>query len=327
MTTTKLNKVISEINKKFGENTIGRIGTMPEIETERVSSGSPYLDWAIGGGFPLGRTVELYGVFSSGKSLTALRTVAEFQKLGKSVVYLDAENAFSPKFAELVGVDPDKLIISQMSAGEEVFNTIDKLLDTEVSLIVVDSIASLVPQYELNEAMEKQTIGLHARLMSKALRKITGKASHNKTLILFINQIREKPTNYGNPNITTGGRALGFYATLRIQVSRGEYIKENKDIIGQQVKFKVTKSKICPPFRDGYFLFYYPDLTVDEPQIIFDRADELVSMLLLQNKITRRGAYYDAGGRTFQGREELEKEVRDNDDFFKELNALWKENK
>jgi len=325
MTKTSLDKIVLEINKKFGENTIGKINDMPVIETERVSSGSPYLDWAIGGGFPLGRTVELYGVFSSGKSLIALRTVAEFQKLGKNVVYLDSENAFSPDFAKLVGVDPDKLVISQISAGEEVFNIIDQLLDADVSLIVVDSIASLVPQYELDEAMEKQTIGLHARLMSKALRKITGKASKNKTLILFINQIREKPTNYGNPNITTGGRALGFYASLRVEISRGELLEENKVKIGQQVKFKVTKSKICPPFRDGYFLFYYPDLAVKEPQVIFDGADELVSMLLLQGKITRRGAYYDALDRTFRGREELEKEVRDNDDFFKDLNKLWKD--
>jgi recombination protein RecA len=324
MTKTSIDKIVMEINKKFGENTIGKISEMPTLEIERVSSGSPYLDWAIGGGFPLGRTVELYGNFSSGKSLIALRTAAEFQKLGKSVVYLDSENAFSPDFARSVGVDPDNLVISQISAGEEVFNIINMLLDTEVSLIVVDSVASLVPQYELDESMEKQTIGLHARLMSKALRKITGNASKNKTLILFINQIREKPTTYGNPNITAGGRALGFYASLRIEIARGELIADDKTTVGHQVKFKVTKSKVCPPFRDGYFLFYYPDLTVDTPQVVFDRADELVSMLLLQNKIIRRGAYYDVAGKTFRGREELEKEVRDNDKFFAELNDLWK---
>jgi len=240
---------------------------------------------------------------------------------------LDSENAFSPEFARNIGVNPDDLVISQISAGEEVFDIIDKLLDTEVSLIVIDSVASLVPLYETENEMEKQTIGLHARMMSKALRRLTGKAAKNKTLIIFINQIREKPTTYGNPNITTGGRALGFYASLRIEVSRGEFIEENKKVIGQQVKFKVTKSKICPPFRDGYFLFYYPDLTVDKNQVIFDRADELVSMLLLQDKIKRRGAYYDVAGKTFQGREELEKEVRDNDDFFKVLNDLWREDK
>jgi recombination protein RecA len=323
--TSKIDKVIMEINKKFGENTIGRIGTMPTLEAERVSSGSPYLDWCIGGGWPLGRTIELYGIFSSGKSLIALRTVAEFQKLGKTVVYLDAENAFSPDFAKHIGIDPDKLIISQISAGEEVFDMIDKLLDTEVSLIVVDSVASLLPDYEAENEMGKQTIGLHARLMSKGLRKITAKAAHNKTLIIFINQIREKPTTYGNPNVTTGGRALGFYASLRIEVSRGEFIEEDKNKIGQQVKFRTTKSKISPPFREGYFIFYYPNMEVNTTQIVFDNSDELVSMLLLQNKIIRRGSYYDVIGKTFQGREELEREIRDNNEFREELNKLWKE--
>jgi len=326
-TTSKLDKVINELNKKFGENTIGRIGNMPSVETERVSTGSPYLDWCVGGGFPLGRTIELYGVFSSGKSLIALRTVAEFQRLGKSVVYLDSENAFSPDFAKHIGIDPDKLIISQISAGEEVFDMIDKLLDTEVSLIVVDSVASLLPNYEAENEMEKQTIGLHARLMSKGLRKVTAKAAHNKTLIIFINQIREKPTQYGNPNVTTGGRALGFYASLRIEVSRGELIEEDKKVIGQQVKFRVTKSKVSPPFREGYFLFYHPDMEVKTPQVVFDSSDELVSMLLIQNKIIRRGAYYDVVGRTFQGREEMEKEIRDNVEFKEQLNKLWKEEK
>jgi len=325
--TSKLDKAINELNKKFGDGTIGRIGDMGAIETERVSSGSPYLDWCMSGGFPLGRTIELYGVFSSGKSLIALRTVAEFQKLGKSVVYLDSENAFSPEFAKHIGIDPDKLILSQISAGEDVFDMIDKLLDTEVSLIVVDSVAALLPNYEAENEMDKQTIGLHARLMSKGLRKITGKAAHNRTLIMFINQIREKPTQYGNPNVTTGGRALGFYASLRIEVSRGELIEEDKKVIGQQVKFRVTKSKVSPPFREGYFLFYHPDMEVKEPQVVFDDADELVSMLLIQNKIIRRGAYYDVTGRTFQGREEMEKEIRDNPDFKKQLNELWKEKK
>jgi recombination protein RecA len=323
--TTKLDQVINALNKKFGENTIGRIGSMPSVETERVSSGSPYLDWCTGGGWPLGRTVELYGPFSSGKSLCALRTVAEFQKLGKSVVYLDSENAFSPEFAKHIGIDPDKLIISQISAGEEIFDMIDALLDTEASLIVVDSVASLVPQYEEENTMDKQTIGLHARMMSKALRKITGKAARNKTLILFINQIREKVGAYGNPETTTGGRALGFYSSLRVEVKRGELIQEDKKVIGQQVKFRVTKSKVSPPFREGYFLFYHPDLEVKTPQVVFDESDELVSMLLIQNKIIRRGAYYDVAGRTFQGREEMEKEIRDNKEFREQLNNLWKD--
>jgi recombination protein RecA len=186
---------------------------------------------------------------------------------------------------------------------------------------VVDSVAALVPEYEEREGMEKQTIGLHARLMSKAMRKITGKASKNKTLVIFINQIREKVGAYGNPETTTGGRALGFYSSLRVEVRRGELLTEEKKIIGQQVKFKVTKSKVCPPYRDGYFIFYHPD--PESPDVeLFDRADELVSMLLLQGKIKRRGAYYDVDGQTFKGREELEREIRTNQKFRETLEAL-----
>jgi len=323
--TDKIEKTINELNKSYGEGTIGRLKDMPTIETERVSTGSPYLDWATGGGFPLGRTVELYGPFSSGKSLIALRTIVEFQKLGKQVAYLDSENAFDPAFAEVIGVNTKDLIISQISSGEEVFNIINKLLETEIALIVVDSVASLVPLYEEENEMEKQTMGLHARLMSRALRKITGKASKNKTLILFINQIREKPTAYGNPETTTGGRALGFYASLRVDVRRGELMEENKKIIGQHVKFKVTKSKVSPPFRDGYFIFYHPDLESKDKQVVFDDADELVSMLLIQKKIIRRGSIYDVLGQSFKGREELENEVRSNDKFKEELKTLWQE--
>jgi|GEM_PF-1025472 len=684
---TDLNRVIRKINKRFGENTIGKIGKMPTIKTERVSSGSPYLDWAIGGGWPLGKTIELYGPYSSGKSLIALRTIVQAQKLNKRCVYLDAENAFDPNFAKLVGVDVDNLTISQISAGEEVFDIVDMLLESDVSIIVIDSIAALVPKYEIEESIEKQTMALQARLMSKALRKLTGKAAKNKTLIFFVNQIREKlgcfqyytrivlengktakigylvnnkikcnvlsynvekntieptpitnwftngnadyflhfrfrkpqgrgkgelsctpdhkimvkpgiykkakdikvgdkiltvindwiPSNiqkeiliggllgdgclrkvgrekyqyrethckeqddyirwkssyfdtktmgrhkygglyfetflstifeqqyikfylggkkvkvpkdikltplilaiwyqddgyltgnkksgkksinlctnsfrlqsiknlqialkeqfnietgtktrkhnseieltlgrkdtlkffeickylihpsmyyklpsyllldrieymdmkvmrwkfdppqyeyekkelitkyayvthkynkpqtrsmvkfdietknhnyladgaivhnsYGNPEITSGGRSLGFYASLRVEVRRGEFLTDNKRKIGQQVKFKVTKSKVCQPYRDGYFLFYYPDLKNPDLEL-FDNADELVSMLLLHGKIKRRGSYYDVLGETFQGREELESEIRSNKKFRVKLKKL-----
>jgi len=318
---TDLNKTILKINKKFGENTIGKISEMPTIKSERVSSGSPYLDWAIGGGWPLGKTIELYGPYSSGKSLIALRTIAQAQKLGKKCVYLDAENAFDPEFAKLVGVDVDELVLSQISAGEELFDIIDLLLEAEVAIIVVDSVASIVPKYEIEESVEKQTMALQARLMSKALRKLTAKASRNKTLIFFVNQIREKVGGYGNPEVTSGGRALGFYASLRVEVRRGEFLVDDKKKIGQQVKFKVMKSKVCQPYRDGYFLFYYPDSKNPDLEL-FDTADELASMLLLHGKIKRRGAYYDVLGETFQGREELETEIRTNKDFRKKLKKL-----
>ena len=258
---------------------------------------------------------------NSGKSLIALRTIAEAQKLGKKCVYLDAENAFDPKFAKKLGVDIDKLVVSQISSGEKVFDIIDILLESDVSIIVVDSVASLVPKYEIEESIEKQTMALQARLMSKALRKLTGKAAKNKTLIFFVNQIREKIGSYGNPEITSGGRALGFYASLRVEVRRGEFLTKSKKKIGQQVKFKVTKSKVCQPYRDGYFLFYYPN--AQNPDLgLFDTADELVSMLLIQGKIKRRGSYYDILGKSFRGREELEQEIRTNPKFETKLTKL-----
>jgi len=319
--TENLNKTILKINKKFGENTIGKINEMPTVKTERISSGSPYLDWAIGGGWPLGRTIELYGPYSSGKSLIALKTIAEAQKLDKKCVYLDAENAFDPKFATLLGVNIKDLVISQLTAGEQIFDIVDMLLQSKVAIIVVDSVASLVPQYELDESIEKQTMALQARLMSKAMRKLTGKAARNKTLIFFVNQIREKIGAYGNPEITSGGRALGFYSSLRVEVRRGEILKDQKKVIGQQVKFKVVKSKVCQPWRDGYFLFYHPDSQNPDLEL-FDTADELVSMLLIQRKIKRRGAYYDVAGKTFQGREELEQEIRNKPKFKAKLTKL-----
>ena len=318
-----LEKTILKINKKFGENTIGRLDKMPSIQAKRISSGSPYLDWCTGGGFPLGKTIELYGPYSSGKSLIALKTIAEAQKKGLKCVYLDSENAFDPDFASKLGVKVNELTISQVSAGEEVFDMVDMLLDSDVSIIVIDSVASLVPKYELEESIEKQTMALQARLMSKALRKLTGKASKSNTLMFFVNQIREKIGSYGNPEITSGGRALGFYASLRIVVRKGELIKDDKTIIGQVVKFKVTKSKICQPFRDGYFIFYHPNKMNPDLEL-FDTADEIVSMLLIQGEITRRGAYYDILGQTFRGREELEREIRENIKFKTKLIKIWK---
>lgn len=260
-------------------------------------------------------------VHNSGKSLIALRTIIEAQKKGLQCVYLDSENAFSPEFASRLGVDVNKLIISQISAGEAVFDIIDKLLQADVAVIVIDSVASLVPSYELEEEIGKQTMALQARLMSKALRKLTAKAAKNKTLLLFVNQIREKVGAYGNPEITSGGRALGFYASLRVEVRKGDFLKEQDRIIGQVVKFKVVKSKVCPPYRDGYFNFYHP--TEDNKDLdLFDTANELVSMLLVNRKIARRGSYYDILGRTFQGREQLEEEIKEDKKFKDKLVKL-----
>ncbi len=319
---TDLKKTLLEINKKFGANTIGTIADMPTVKMKRISSGSHFLDWTIGGGWPLGKSVELYGPFSSGKSLIAFRTIAEAQRQGLKCVYLDSENTFDPEFAKKIGVKTDEIIISQISSGEKVFNILDKLIESsDVAIIVIDTIAALVPEYEENEGIEKQTMGLQARLMSKAMRKLTAKANKNKTLLLFINQLREKIGGYGNPFTTPGGNALKFYASIRMEVRRGDLIKDEKRVIGQQVKFKVTKSKVCQPFRDGYFMFYNPDPATPKAEV-FDSADEIVSMLLLSGEIKRRGSYYDVLGKTFRGREELEREIRTDKEFKKEIKKL-----
>lgn len=302
-----LNKIINEINKKFGPNTIGTVGKMTTLNIERVPSGSIYLDWALGGGWPLGRTIELYGHYSSGKSLIALKTIVEAQDRGLKCVYIDAESSFDPVFAKTLGVDIDKLILSQLSIGENTFDIINALLQSDVGVLVVDSVASLVPQSELADSMEQQTIGLAARMMSKALRKLT--ALNKKTLVLFINQIRMNIGTYGNPEITAGGKALGFYSATRVEVRRGEFIEKNKEKIGQMIKFKVTKNKTARPFRNGYFNFYYESGEIDS-------TNEMVSLGIINKTIKQKGPYYAILGKQFQGREALEKELRSDTKFF-----------
>ena len=309
-----LEKTILEIKKQYGNEIIGKVTSLKNVEMKRVSSGSPFLDWAIGGGWPLGRTVELYGPYSSGKSLIALRTIASAQRENRVCVYVDAEQAFDPKFAALLGVDLDKLILVRETEGEKVFNIIDRLLEGDVSIIAVDSVASLVPLFEEESPLEQQTMALQARLMSKALRKLTGRIGKSNTLVIFINQIREKLGSYGNPEITSGGRALGFYSSVRVEVRRGDWIQENKKKIGQVVKFRVTKSKICPAWREGYFKYLYGG--------VIDEVDELVSMLLLSGKVSRRGAWYYIGDDKFNGREELENRIREDNKFKDKLLKL-----
>lgn len=308
----KLDEVLAKINKQFGENTIGRVGDMKVLNIERVPSGSLYLDWALGGGWPLGRCVELYGHYSTGKSVVALKTVAEAQKLGKECAYIDCENAFDPRFASKLGIDVDKLVVSQASIGETTIDIVAELLSADVGVIVVDSVASMVPKAEFEEPMEQQFIALSARLMSKALRKLT--ALNKKTLIIFINQIRVSPTAYGNPEVTPGGKALGHYSAVRVELRRGskDFIldTDNKKI-GQLVKFKIVKNKSAVPFREGSFKFMYDG--------VIDRTDEIISLGLALKKIERAGSYYEVQGDKYQGREMLEATLRKNQELFKAL--------
>lgn len=299
---TSLDKAISEIKKQFGNDSIGFVNDM-DVDVKRITTGSPFIDWSLFGGFPLGKLIELYGPYSSGKSLISYRTIAEAQKRGKTCILFDAENAFDPTFAVKLGLDTSKLVLCNDSLGESMFDKLILLLQAEPEIIVVDSVASLVPKAEFEDPMEQQTIGLHARMMSKALRKVN--AMNKSTCLIFINQIREKPTAYGNPETTTGGRALPFYASIRLEIRRGEFITNSKkEKIGQEIKFKVVKSKVSQPFRDGSIRYYYDTCT-------FDAKDELISLGLINDKIKRRGAWYDVAGESFQGREELEAKLKD----------------
>jgi recombination protein RecA len=312
-----LRLALAAINKK-DPNTIGAIADMEFVKVERITTGSHYLDYALGGGWPLGRIVELYGHPSSGKSMIATKTVAEAQKLGKDCVYLDCENAFDPDYARQLGVDIDKLILYQGSGGEATFDLIFTLVDNGADVIVVDSVASMVPNAEFAAEMQQQSIALSARLMSKGLRVLGAHQSKTKALVIFINQIRMTPGAYGNPETTSGGKALGFYSSVRLEVRRGDFIEEgtgaNKDKVGQVVKFKVTKNKVAAPFKTGYFKFLYEGT--------IDRVDELVSLGLDTKKIAQRGAYYDFAGKTFKGRADLEAQLSEDKKLY---DALAKE--
>lgn len=254
-----LNRVIAEINKKYGENIIGRISDMENVTTERISSGIPSLDTALGGGLPFKRIVELYGIPSGGKSLMAMRFVKQAQEKGLDCIYIDAEGSFDIVFAEQLGVDPKKLVIAQSAVGEDTLELVCKLLPTEPGVIVVDSVAAMITQAEMEQPLEQQFMAPKARLMSRGLAKIN--TLNKKTLIIFINQLRSTMAMYGPPTTTTGGRALGHYASIRVEVKKGDLIyeedKKTNPVIGQIVSFYVTKNKTAPPFRLGSFKFFY----------------------------------------------------------------------
>lgn len=260
-----LKRVLAEINKQWGPNTIGTVSTMENIKLERLSSGIPILDTALGGGFPLGRVIELYGIPASGKSLIGLSTIASAQKQNLECVYVDCENVFDPEFAKKLGVDVEKLVITQLSVGEDTIDLLAKLLKAEPSVIVIDSVAAMIARSELEEPMEQQFMALKARLLSRGLAKLT--ALNKKTLIFFINQVRSTLQMYGAPTTTTGGRALGFYASIRVEVKQGDKLtvdnKKTGDIIGQMIQFRITKNKTAPPYKQGSFRFWYEEARIE----------------------------------------------------------------
>ena len=315
-----LKAIIAKINKKYGKKTLGFASDLKYLSVPRLSSGSLFVDWALGtnekdkqSGWPLGRIVELYGPESTGKSLISLKTIVEAQKKGFLCAYIDIENSFDNIFAEKLGVNTKELIISRESQAEKVVDFACELLKQtpQLKVLVFDSLASMIPMTELDNSLEAYQMASVARVMSKGLRKLT-LFNNNNALIIFINQLRENPgVKYGSPIYTPGGRALKFYSSIRLEIRRGDYIfdeKKKKLKIGQVVKFKVSKNKTDIPLRDGYFKFLYDGK--------IDTIDEMVSLGLLREKISRRGAYYSIAEKTFQGRNDLEKELRENKEFF-----------
>lgn len=310
-----LNEALKKIEKDFGKGAVMRMGDKADTQISTVSTGSIALDAALGvGGYPRGRIVEIYGPESSGKTTVALHAVAEVQKQGGTAAYIDAENAMDPAYAEALGVDIDSLILSQPNTGEEGLQIADTLISSgAVDIVVVDSVAALVPRAEIEGEMGDSHVGLQARLMSQALRKLSGTIAKTKTIAIFINQIREKVgVMFGNPETTPGGRALKFYATIRLEVRRAEQIKQSGNVIGNRVKIKVVKNKVAPPFK------------VAEVDIMYGKgisqSGELLDMAADKDIIKKAGSWYSyKDERIGQGRENAKQYLEDHPEMYKEI--------
>ncbi len=317
----KLEETLKTIQKQFGQGSIMKLGDRPEIQIDSVSSGSLALDYALGiGGYPRGRIVEIYGPESSGKTTVALHAIAEAQKAGGRAAFIDAEHAIDPGYAKKLGVNIDELILSQPDSGEQAMEIADLLIKSNaINLIVVDSVAALVPQAELEGEMTDSQMGLQARLMSKALRKIAGNLNRTNCTIIFINQLREKVgIMFGNPETTPGGRALKFYSSIRLEVRRSEAIKQGTDIVGNVVNIKVVKNKVAPPFKTAQVEIMYGEGISKEAEIL--------ELAVNFDIIKKSGAWYDYNGeRIGQGKDNVKKYLKDNPLIFQEIFQSVKE--
>ncbi|TLQ05394.1 recombinase RecA [Pediococcus stilesii] len=316
-----LNKALKKIEKNFGKGSIMRMGDAVDTKISTIPSGSLALDDALGvGGFPKGRIVEIYGPESSGKTTVALHAVAEVQKRGGTAAYIDAENAMDPAYATNLGVDIDALLLSQPDTGEEGLAIADALVSSgAIDLVVIDSVAALVPRAEIEGEMGDAHVGLQARMMSQALRKLSGSINKTKTIALFINQIREKVgVMFGNPETTPGGRALKFYSTIRLEVRRAEQIKDGSDVIGNRVRIKVVKNKVAPPFKKAEVDIMYGQG--------ISQTGEMIDMAVEKDLVGKSGSWYSYGDeRIGQGRENAKKYIDDHPDVRAEILAKVRE--
>ena len=310
-----LNETLKQIQKLYGKGAVMRLGEREAVDVDAIPSGSLLLDEALGvGGYPKGRIIEIFGPESSGKTTLALHAIAECQKNGGRAAFIDAEHAIDPIYAKNLGVDINELILSQPDNGEQALEIAEMLANSgSISLIIVDSVAALVPQAELDGEMGDSSVGLQARLMSKAMRKIAGVLNKKECAVIFINQLREKVgVLYGNPETTSGGRALKFYASIRIDIRRTEAIKQGADIIGNTCRVKIVKNKVSPPFKQCEIDIIYGQGISKEAEVL-DRAVEL-------GLIKKSGAWFEYNGNKIaQGRDAAKLYLKENESVFNEL--------
>ncbi len=310
-----LAQVIADIEKQFGKGSIMKLGEQEKVKVEVSKSGSLALDIALGvGGYPKGRIIEIYGPESSGKTTFALHAIAEVQKDGGRAAFIDAEHSLDPVYAEALGVNIDELLLSQPDTGEQALEICDTLVKSQaVSIVVIDSVAALVPQAEIDGEMGDTHVGLQARLMSQALRKLSGTINKTNTIVIFINQLREKVgVMFGNPETTPGGKALKYYSSVRLDIRRGEQIKQGTDVIGNTTKIKVVKNKVAPPFKTALVDIMYGTGISHE--------GELIDLAVEADIVDKSGAWYAYNGEKIgQGKENTKLFLKNNVDIMMEI--------
>ena len=317
-----LEAAMSQIEKQFGKGSVMKLGEFKAMEIEAIPTGALSLDMALGiGGVPRGRIIEVFGPESSGKTTLALHVIAEAQKMGGEAAFIDAEHALDPVYAKKLGVDIDNLIVSQPDTGEQALEITEALVRSgALDVIVVDSVAALVPKAEIDGDMGDSHMGLQARLMSQALRKLAGAINKSKTVIIFINQLREKiGVMFGNPETTTGGRALKFYASVRLDIRKIENIKQDGEVKGNRVRVKVIKNKVAPPFREAEF-----DIVYGEG---ISKAGNILDMAVNLDIIEKSGSWFSYNGdRIGQGRENVKKYLKENPEILAEVENKVRDN-
>ena len=312
-----LDQVLSDIEKQFGKGSIMKLGENSHLNVDAISSGCLALDIALGvGGYPKGRIIEIYGPESSGKTTFALQAIAEHQKLGGRAAFIDAEHALDPVYAKKLGVNIDELLLSQPDTGEQALEICDALVKSNaISIIVIDSVAALVPQAEIDGEMGDSHVGLQARLMSQALRKLNGTISKTNTTVIFINQLREKVgVMFGNPETTTGGRALKFYSSIRLEIRKKEQLKLGEGVVGNRTTIKVVKNKVAPPFRSCEADIMYGEGV--------SREGEVIDLAAEAGILDKTGAWYSYQGEKLgQGKENVKLLLKDNPELTQELES------